>query len=78
MQDPFAVYIERLRDQDATPRFRIKVDDDGAYFWELEGRNGLVLARSPHTFARRDTCEDSIALVQSDAADAEIVIDLGS
>ena len=78
LQDPVARYIEQLRQRDLTPRFRVRVDPAGGYYWVLEGRNGLVLARSAETFAQRETCEDSIALVRSEAADAEIVLDLSS
>jgi uncharacterized protein YegP (UPF0339 family) len=53
-------------------RFVIRKSKNGEFYWQLVGSNGEVMAQS-ETMTRKQTCMDSVASVQKNAGDAEVV-----
>jgi uncharacterized protein YegP (UPF0339 family) len=53
-------------------RFVIRKSKNGEFYWQLVGGNGEVMAVSEQ-MSRKQSCLDSIASVQKNAAGAQVV-----
>jgi uncharacterized protein YegP (UPF0339 family) len=55
-----------------TPRFRVKKDNSGGYYWMFYAANGEEIARSSESYAAKRNCLHSIALVKSGGPTASV------
>lgn len=53
-------------------KFQIYKDTKGEFRWRMKAGNGEVIADSNEGYKSKDSCENGIALVKRDAADAPI------
>ena len=53
-------------------RFVVRRNKGGDFYWQLVGGNGEVMAHS-EMMSRKESCMDSIASIQRNASDAEVV-----
>lgn len=56
----------------SSPRFRIKKDDSGYYYWIYYASNGEEIARSSESYNAKADCIHSIALVKRDSPTAAV------
>lgn len=54
------------------PRFRIKKDNSGYYYWIFYSDNSKAIARSSESYVAKRDCLHSIALVKSDGPAAPV------
>ncbi|MBW7894883.1 MAG: DUF1508 domain-containing protein [Opitutaceae bacterium] len=57
---------------DSTPRFRIKKDAKGQYYWIFYASNHEEIARSSESYLRKADCLHSIAIIKRSAATAPV------
>jgi uncharacterized protein YegP (UPF0339 family) len=55
-----------------SPRFRVKKDNSGFYYWIFYGANGEAIARSSESYVAKRDCLHSIALVKRDSPGAPV------
>lgn len=55
-----------------SPRFRVKKDSSGGYYWIYYASNGEQIARSSESYAAKRDCLHSVALIKADAPDAPV------
>lgn len=55
-----------------SPRFRVKKDNSGYYYWIFYGGNSEEIARSSESYVNKAGCLHSIALVKRDGPGATV------
>ena len=56
----------------STPRFRIKEDSSGGFYWIFYAANNEEIARSSESYVRKSNCVHSIALIKGNAPGAPV------
>ena len=54
------------------PRFRVKKDNGGDYYWMFYAANGEEIARSSESYNTKRDCLHSIALIKSEGPAAPV------
>jgi uncharacterized protein YegP (UPF0339 family) len=57
---------------DTNPKFRIKKDNSGGYYWIFYAANNEEIARSSESYARKSSCIHGIALIRKHGPGARV------